>query len=98
VGKITPDDFGAKMRELDSKAQLEQWHGKWAHMVNHYLERFGHEARIDQRSLEAQGIDREQTRHVGPAATEFEREGVKTERGNINREIKEPNRQRELEK
>jgi hypothetical protein len=64
-------------------------------MVNCYFERFGHEARIDHRSLEAQAIDREPTSHLGPTATDFELEGVKTERGNINREIKERNRQRE---
>jgi hypothetical protein len=66
-------------------------------MVSRYLERFGHEALIDHRSLEVQGIDREPTSHVGPTATDFEREGVKTERGNIKRKIKERNRQRELE-
>jgi hypothetical protein len=71
---------------------------KEEHMVNRCLERLGHEARIDHRRLEVPGIDRKPTNHVGPTATNFEREGIKSERGNINREPKERNRQRELEK
>jgi hypothetical protein len=89
VREITRGGFGAKMQELNSKARLEQWRGKWEHMVNRHLERFGHEARSDHCSLEAQGIEREPRSHVGTTATDFEREGVETERGNINRESKE---------
>jgi len=93
--EIGPEGFGAKLRDLNSKAQLEAWREKWEHIANRYLERFGHEARIDRRTLEAQGIDREPTVHVGPTATQFEREGVQTERGGINRQIEERNQQRE---
>lgn len=92
---ITPDGFGEKMRELNGREQLKEWREKWEHIANRYLEKFGHEARIDSRSLEAQGIDREPTSHVGPTATDFEREGVKTARGDINREVQERNRERE---
>lgn len=93
--EITPDGFGEKMRELNSRGQLNEWREKWEHIANRYLERFGHEARIDHRTLEAQGIDREATSHVGPTATDFERAGVITERGNMNREIQERNQQRQ---
>jgi hypothetical protein len=93
--EIGQEGFGAKMREFNSKAQLEQWRENWEHLANRQLERFGHEARIDRRSLEAQGIDREPTIHEGPAATQFKREGVLTERGDINRNIETRNRQRE---
>lgn len=92
---IGPEGFGAKRRDLNSKAQLEDWREKWEKIANRYLERFGHEARIDHRTLEEQGIDREPTTHIGPTATQLEREGIKTERGGINREIKERNQQRE---
>jgi hypothetical protein len=71
---------------------------KWEHMVNRCLERLGHEARIDHRRPEVQGIDRKPTNHVGPISTDFEWEGIKTERSSINREPKERNRRRELEK
>lgn len=93
--EIGPEGFGEKMRHLNSNAQLEEWREKWEHTANRHLERHGHEARIDRRSFEAQGIDREPTTHVGPTATQFEREGVPTERGGINRQIEERNRQRE---
>ena len=41
---------------------------RWETCANLALERAGHEARIDRRSLEAQGIDREPTIHIGPQA------------------------------
>lgn len=46
----------------------------WELTANQALERAGHEVRIDRRSLEAQGIDREPGVHVGPKANELERE------------------------
>ena len=47
----------------------------WELKANQALERAGHETRMDRRSLEAQGIDRDPGVHVGPKATELEREG-----------------------
>lgn len=41
---------------------------RWELHANRALERAGHEVRIDRRSLEAQGIDREPTIHIGPRA------------------------------
>lgn len=92
--EIGPDGFGAKLRDFNSKKQLEDWREKWEHLANRHLERHGHDARIDRRTLEAQGIDREPTRHQGPTATQLEREGVKSELGDKNRTIEERNRQR----
>lgn len=93
--EIGPEGFGKKVREWNSAAQLETWRENWAKLANRYLERHGHEARIDHRSLEAQGSDREPTVHVGPTATQFEREGEQTERGDINRDIEKRNHWRE---
>lgn len=39
---------------------------RWEHYANDALGRAGHEVRIDRRTLEAQGIDRAPTIHVGP--------------------------------
>jgi hypothetical protein len=44
----------------------------WEWVCNGALERAGVAARIDRRSLAAQGIDREPTRHVGPVAAQIE--------------------------
>lgn len=94
IQQRTPNETIREWRERE-KAQLQELRQKWENICNRYLERFGHEARVDNRTLEAQGIDREPTTHVGPTATDYERQGTKTDRGNINREIEERNRQRE---
>ena len=44
----------------------------WEHHANRALEAAGHDVRIDRRTLEAQGIDRQPTIHVGPRAMEIE--------------------------
>ncbi|KAF5049353.1 MobA/MobL family protein [anaerobic digester metagenome] len=93
--EIGPDGFGQKKREWNSKAQLQEWREKWEKTANRYLERHGHEARIDHRSLEEQGIEREATEHLGPTASQLEREGEQTERGDLNREIEARNKERE---
>lgn len=73
--RLTPDGFGEKTRELDDlkTGEVTYWRERWAQLANQHLERAGHTARIDHRSLAEQGIDREPTRHLGPAATGFER-------------------------
>jgi hypothetical protein len=38
---------------------------RWADLQNKHLERYGHSARVDHRSLEAQGIGRDPERHLG---------------------------------
>lgn len=49
---------------------------RWERLANQALEKAGQEARIDHRSLEAQGIyDRAPTVHLGPDATAIKRRG-----------------------
>lgn len=57
----------------------------WERTANAALERAGVEARIDARSLQAQGMDREATQHLGPVASEMERRGKESDRGDGNR-------------
>ena len=73
--RVTPEGFGEKTRELDERTsgEINYWRERIATIQNEHLARAGHDARVDHRSLEAQGIDREPTRHLGPAATGFER-------------------------
>lgn len=52
---------------LEPKA-VELVRERWEHFANRALEAAGHETRIDRRTLEAQGIDREPTIHIGPRA------------------------------
>jgi hypothetical protein len=51
------------------------------------------ETRIDHRSYVRQGIEQIPTVHLGVAAFQMERRGVRTERGNLNREIEITNKQ-----
>lgn len=56
---------------LEPKA-VEWIRERWEHHANAALERAGHAVRIDRRSLEAQGIEREPTIHLGPRAQHIE--------------------------
>ena len=76
---LTSAGFGNKARGWNDKDLLEQWRAEWAAHVNRALERNGFDARIDHRSLEAQGIDREPQTHQGPAVGEMTARGIETD-------------------
>lgn len=84
---VDTDGFGKKEREWNKKEHLEKWRGSWAAYSNRYLEKEGYEDRIDHRSYKRQGIEKIPTIHVGVSASAMERRGIKTDRGNINREV-----------
>jgi ATP-dependent exoDNAse (exonuclease V) alpha subunit len=54
---------------------------QWAAFTNDKLKELSLDARIDHRSLEAQGVEREPTTHLGPAVSSMERRGIRTEVG-----------------
>jgi hypothetical protein len=83
---VGPDGFGDKVREWNGRENVENWREAWERTANRYLERHGHEERIDRRTLDAQGIDREPTIHRGPHISAMELKGIETERGNIYRD------------
>jgi len=78
---IGSNGFGQKNRDWNSKERLEQWREQWANHLNQALERDGHAARVDHRTLEAQGIDRIPQPKLGAKVVEMERRGIRTERG-----------------
>jgi hypothetical protein len=65
---------------MNRREQLGEWREQWAHLANRHLERHGHEARIDHRSLKEQGIDREAGIHLGYAANEMAQRGAQSDR------------------
>lgn len=75
-----PDGFGAKNRDWNDKALLVEWRKSWEVEQNRALERHYERERtperdrayVDCRSYEARGIDREPTRHEGPAVRAIE--------------------------
>ena len=89
--EITPQGFGNKNRNWNKKDHLETWRQSWQEHANTALELAGHEARIDHRTLEAQGIERIPQIHLGAKVTEMEKRGIRTERGKKALEIEETN-------
>jgi hypothetical protein len=75
--RLGTEGFTEKTRELDDlkTGEVTRWRERWATLVNERLAEHGHSARVDHRSLEEQGIDREPTRHKGLAISAMERRG-----------------------
>ena len=75
--RLEADGFTEKTRELDDqktgKVIVTEWRERFAQLQNERLREAGHSVQVDHRSLEAQGIEREATRHLGPTATAIER-------------------------
>ena len=74
------DGFAATKEWNGIRGSSAEWREQWANLVNRHLERHGHEARIDHRSLKEQGIDREAGVHLGYAANEMAQRGAQSDR------------------
>lgn len=57
-----------KSRSFHGREWVEHARGRWAELTNAALERAGRDDRVDHRSYERQGIDREGGQHYGPSA------------------------------
>ena len=79
-------------KDWNSPETLKQWRESWAYHCNQALEAEGLSVRIDHRSFEEQGILQLPTTHMGVHAYHMEKKGIKTDRGDMNRKIKEDNR------
>ncbi|MDR0797557.1 MAG: MobA/MobL family protein [Nitrososphaerota archaeon] len=88
---VTPDGFGLKNTEWNKKEKLLTWRKAWTNTINNALEGKGLDERIDHRTLKAQGLDQEPTKHLGYQATSLERQGIRTKLGDYNREITQRN-------
>lgn len=75
--RLGQDGLTEKTRELDDKKDgpelVKRWRERFAVLQNERLREAGLSVQVDHRSLEAQGVNRAATRHLGPAATGFER-------------------------
>ncbi len=75
--KLEPSGFSArKPREWNEVGVLVHWRESWAEAVNAALEAAGRPERVDHRSLEARGIDRDPEPKIGVAATAMQRKGT----------------------
>lgn len=75
----------------NSKEQLIEWRREWADMANRYLEKYGHEERIDHRSHAERGLDEQPTIHEGVDAHALEKKGIISDRCELNRQIRADN-------
>lgn len=76
-----------------AKEDIKELRKEWADIANGALEENGIDERIDHRSHADRGIDAQPTIKLGWKASELEREGIETDRGDINRAIKADNQQ-----
>lgn len=99
--------FGRKNPTVEywnSDERVPEWRKSWEDCVNKKFEELEKDIHIDSRSYEAQGIDRLPTIHMGPAAINMERKAdrevregasendvIRSDIGDINREIKKYN-------
>ena len=77
--------------DWNEQDKAEEWRKSWADITNKYLEENSIQEKVDHRSYQRQGIEQIPTIHLGVSATQMEKKGIATDRGNINREIKHQN-------
>ena len=75
----------------NSEEQFVQWRKAWADVTNRYLERYGHDERIDHRSHVDRGLTEQPTIHEGVVARALEKKGIISDRCELNRQIKADN-------
>ena len=65
---VDENGFGQKVREWNRTEMVERWRERWAEIANERLAELDIDARIDHRSLEAQGIALEPQSQIGASA------------------------------
>jgi Ti-type conjugative transfer relaxase TraA len=92
---VDENGFGQKVRDWNRTEMVERWRERWAEHVNERLAELDIDARIDHRSLEAQGIGLEPQSQIGAPAQRIEGEGVEAaDRADMHREIARNNGER----
>ncbi|WP_419320591.1 Ti-type conjugative transfer relaxase TraA [Caulobacter sp. ErkDOM-E] len=88
------EGFGLKVREWNARGLLETWRESWANHVNERLAELDIDARVDHRSLEAQGLDLEPQDKIGAAGARREARGEAADQARDHREIARRNGER----
>ena len=89
---VDENGFGQKVRDWNRTEMVERWRERWAEIANERLAELDIDARIDHRSLEAQGIALEPQSQIGAPARRIEDRGIEGEsneadRAEMHREI-----------
>ena len=96
---VDENGFGQKVRDWNRTEMVERWRERWAELANERLAELDIDARIDHRSLEAQGIALEPQSQIGAPAKRIEDrgiegEGIEADRAEMHREIARGNGER----
>jgi Ti-type conjugative transfer relaxase TraA len=84
---VDENGFGQKVRDWNRTEMIERWRERWADHVNEQLAELDIDARIDHRSLEAQGIALEPQTKIGAPAQRIEAAGIEADRAQDHRRI-----------
>jgi Ti-type conjugative transfer relaxase TraA len=89
---VDENGFGPKVRDWNRTEMVERWRRRWAELANERLAELDIDARIDHRSLEAQGIALEPQSQIGAPAKRIEGrgiegQGIEADRAEMHREI-----------
>jgi Ti-type conjugative transfer relaxase TraA len=96
---VDENGFGQKVREWNRTEMVERWRERWAEVANERLAELDIDARIDHRSLEAQGLALEPQSQIGAPAKRIEDPGIEgggteADRAEMHREIARGNGER----
>jgi Ti-type conjugative transfer relaxase TraA len=92
---VDENGFGQKVRNWNRTEMVERWRERWAELANERLAELDIDARIDHRSLEAQGLALEPQSQIGAPAQRIEGEGIEAaDRAEMHREIARNNGER----
>jgi Ti-type conjugative transfer relaxase TraA len=96
---VDENGFGKKVRDWNRTEMVERWRRRWADLANERLAELDIDARIDHRSLEAQGIALEPQSQIGAPAKRIEDRGIEgggteADRAEMHREIARDNGRR----
>lgn len=84
---VDDNGFGQKLREWNRTELVEHWRERWAELANERLAELDIDARIDHRSLEAQGVALEPQTKIGAPAQRIEAAGLEADRAEDHRRI-----------
>jgi len=93
--ELGAEGFGKKTRVLDDaktgRVEVTRLRELAAECINDALADANSDERVDHRSFKDRGVVREPTTHLGPAASEMERRGERSDRGDLNRDAADQN-------
>ncbi len=86
-----PKTRKVELTNWNDRGNVEKWRESFSNLCNRYLQENEIDKKVDHRSFKRQAVKQIPTIHLGAAASALERKGIRTEKGDINREIKKQN-------